>query len=203
MIDPAFQVTVIIPHIPTRVDMLDRALRSVAAQTHPARNIIVAADLFKDGSATTRNRALAANLDTTWVAFLDDDDEWLPNHLQVLTRAAAEGPPHAQVVYSGCMVLDAHGFRVPLRPEWGRFRQPFDPDLLRQQSYIPVTSLVRTGLARRARFGPPATHPDSDYDDWGFYVRLLDLGAHFMHVPETTWVWHHHGKNSSGRPDRW
>lgn len=201
MIDASFRVTVIIPHIPPRAAELTRALHSVAVQTHPARNIIVASDLFKDGSAITRNRALMANLDTTWVAFLDDDDEWLPNHLEVLTRAALEHD--AQVVYSGCDVRDAQGFRVPLREEWGRFRQPFDPGLLRQKSYIPVTSLVRTGLARRALFGPPATHPDSDYDDWGFYVRLLDLGAHFVHVPEITWRWHHTGNNTSGRPDRW
>lgn len=201
MIDPAFRVTVIIPHIPSRVDELTRALRSVAVQTHPARNVIVAADLYKDGSAITRNRALMTNLDTTWVAFLDDDDEWLPNHLEVLTRAAAEHD--AQVVYPGCMVLDPHGYRIPARPEWGRYGKPFDPDLLRAQSYIPVTSLVRTGLARRALFGPPATHPDSDYDDWGFYLRLLDLDATFHHVAEVTWKWHHHGRNTSGRPDRW
>jgi hypothetical protein len=201
MIDPAFQVTVIIPHIPSRVDQLTRAMYSVAVQTHPARNVVVAADLYADGSAITRNRALMANIDTTWVAFLDDDDELMPNHLEVLTRAAAI--TSAQVVYPGCMVLDPQGFRLPMQPEWGRFGKPFDPDLLRQQSYIPVTSLVRTGLARRALFGPPATHPDSDYDDWGFYLRLLDLDAAFHHVPQVTWKWHHHGRNTSGRPDRW
>lgn len=201
MIDPSLQVTVIIPHIPPRADQLTRALQSVNEQTHPPRNVVVAADLFRDGSAITRNRALHASIDTTWVAFLDDDDWWLPNHLEVLTRAALEHD--AQVVYSGCTVLDAHMRKIPLRQEWGRFGEPFDGELLRQHSYLPVTSLVRTGLAQRARFGPPATHPDSPYDDWGFYVRLLDLGAKFHHVPEITWVWHHHGKNSQGRPDRW
>jgi len=201
MIDPSYQITVIIPHIPSRVDELSRALRSVAVQTHPARNIVVAADLFKDGSAITRNRALMTNLDTNWVAFLDDDDEWLPNHLEVLTQAAAEHNAH--VVYPGCMVLDPDGYRIPGRPEWGRYGKPFDPDLLRQQSYIPVTSLVRTKMARKALFGPPATHPDSDYDDWGFYLRLLDQDATFHHVQEITWKWHHHGRNTSGRPDRW
>lgn len=201
VIDPRLQVTVIIPHIPPRVDELARALRSVAKQTHPARNIIVAVDLFRDGSAITRNRPLLGRLDTTWVAFLDDDDEWMPNHLEVLTREALDS--NAQVIYSGCVVLDRNGFQVPRREEWGRFGLPFDADLLRQKSYLPVTSLVRAELAHKALFGPPASHPDSDYDDWGFYLRLLDLGARFHHVPEITWVWHHHGKNSSGRPDRW
>jgi glycosyltransferase involved in cell wall biosynthesis len=194
------QVTVIIPHIPTRGHELMCAVASVDAQTHLARGIIIATDTYRDGSAITRNRALL-HVSTPWVAFLDDDDEWMPHHLEVLTRTAIE--QEAQVVYSGCIVLGPDGFRVPMREEWGRFGKPFDPDLLREKSYIPVTSLVRTGLARKAMFGPPASHPDSDYDDWGFYVRLLDLGAHFVHVPETTWRWNHTGRNTSGRPDRW
>lgn len=199
--DTARQVTVVIPHIGPRAEQLTRAVRSVAAQSHQARNIVIATDVHRNGSAVTRNRALYADIDTDWVAFLDDDDEMLPQHLDVLTRAALRHG--AQVVYSGCRVLDASLRDIPVREEWGRFGLPFDADLLRQRSYLPVTSLVRTDLARLAGFGPPDTHPDSVYDDWGFYVRLLDLGANFVHVPQVTWVWHHHGANTQGRADRW
>lgn len=194
------RVTVVIPHIPTRTHELGRAVASVAAQTHQPENVVIAFDKRRDGSAITRNRALY-HISTTWVAFLDDDDELLPHHLETLVRhAQREG---ATVVYSGCRVVDALGAVIPLCEEWGRFGQAFDPDLLRQKSYIPVTSLVYTNLARRALFGPPAHAPDSDYDDWGFYLRLLDIGARFLHVPEVTWVWNHNGRNTSGRPDRW
>lgn len=197
----ANQVTVIIPHIPSRVDKLARALASVTAQTYPARDVIIASDLFKEGSAATRNRPLLTGIATDWVAFLDDDDVWLPHHLETLIAAArATG---AQVVYPGCVVVDGNGFQIPRREEWGRFGRPFDAELLRRKAYLPVTSLVDAELACKALFGPPTTHPDSDYDDWGFYLRLLDLGATFLHVPEITWIWHHHGANTSGRPDRW
>lgn len=194
------RVTVVIPHIPPRTFELGRAVASVATQTHQPENVVIAFDKRHDGSAIMRNRALY-HISTTWVAFLDDDDELLPHHLETLVRyALREG---ATVVYSGCRVMDATGVVVPLREEWGRFGQPFDAELLRQKSYIPVTSLVHANLAKRALFGPPAHALDSDYDDWGFYVRLLDIGARFLHVPEVTWIWNHNGSNTSGRGDRW
>jgi Glycosyl transferase family 2 len=193
-------VTVVTPHMPTRAYELTRAVASVAAQTFQPDDHIIAVDKNHEGSAATRNRVLY-NVTTTWVAFLDDDDEMLPNHLEVLMQSAMRST--ATVVYTGCRVLDAQGSQIPVREEWGRFGHPFDPDLLQVKAYLPVTSLVHTALAKQALFGPPATAPNSDYDDWGFYVRLLGLGARFQHVPEITWVWHHHGANTSGRPDRW
>lgn len=194
------RVTVIVPHIATRQFELTRAVASVAAQTHQPTEVIVAFDRKHDGSAATRNRVLQ-HVTTTWVAFLDDDDELFPNHLELLVGyGLREG---ATVIYPGCRVVDAEGATLPLQEEWGRFGKPFDGDLLRKQSYIPVTSLVNTSLAKQALFGPPACAPTSDYDDWGFYLRLLALGARFTHVPEVTWVWHHHGQNTSGRGDRW
>ncbi len=193
-------VAVITPHIPTREFELTRAVASVAAQTVQPDFHIIATDRGHWGSARVRNRALFA-ADTTWVAFLDDDDEFLANHLEVSLQAADESG--ADVIYAGCVVVDHEGNDVPIREEWGRFDQKFDPEILRMKAYLPVTSLVRTGLAKLALFGPPDHQPNSLYDDWGFYLRLLDLGAVFTHVPEVTWVWHHHGKNTSGQASRW
>src|SRR4030095_15635988 len=80
-------VTVVIPHIPTRVAELQRALASVWAQTHQPDDVVIATDNVRAGSATTRNRALH-HVATNWIAFLDDDDELLPNHLEVLLKTA-------------------------------------------------------------------------------------------------------------------
>lgn len=193
-------VTVITPHIPARQFELTRAVASVAAQTRQPDDHIISTDRTHAGSAATRNRAMY-HAATYWLAFLDDDDEMLPTHLETLLQSAQ--CTGASVVYSGCKVLDAQGGVVPVRDEWGRFGMPFDGELLQTRAYLPVTSLVHAGLAKQALFGPPAQAPDSDYDDWGFYLRLLGLGAAFLHVPEVTWVWHHHGANTSGRGDRW
>jgi glycosyltransferase involved in cell wall biosynthesis len=192
-------ITVLIPHIPVRLDSLARAVKSVALQTRRPSTIHTEVDINKTGSAATRNRGLLS-VRTKWVAFLDDDDEMMPQHLEVLLNHAVE--TGADVVYSGCYVVGPKGEDVPLIDEWGRFGCEFDGDLLREKSYIPVTSLVNADLSRNALFGPPIGLI-SDYDDWGFYLRLLDIGAKFSHIPVKTWIWNHHGKNTSGRPDRW
>lgn len=190
-------VTVVIAHIPTRPAELQRAIASVLAQTHKPDAIVVSTDTTRSGSAITRNRGMH-HVATNWIAFLDDDDEFLPNHLEVLLAAALESG--AGIVYSGCRVVDEAGNEVPRREEWGRFGEPFDADILRQRSYIPVTSLVSKYVANTTSFHTP---PGSEYDDWGFYLWALNRGAKFLHVPEVTWIWHHHGANTSGRADRW
>lgn len=177
--------------------MLERALTSVCRQTVQPRTVVVAVDTAGEGSAVTRNRGLRSVI-TEWVAFLDSDDEFLPYHLEMHDTSLALDD-RVDVVYTGCVVRNQSGQNVPLREEWGRYGLPFDAELLRQKSYIPVTSIVRTGLARQALFAFAA---DSPYDDWCFYLRLLDLGARFRHVPAITWIWHHHGMNTSGSPEK-
>lgn len=190
-------VAIIIPSIPAREKMLKRALASIEAQEGFApADVLVMLDEEREGSATMRNLALE-KISEPWIMFLDDDDEFLPNHFKVLL-AARDKHPDVDVFYSGCRVYGKDGREIPRRMEWGRYLQPFDADLLRQKSYIPVTSMVRTDLAKQARFeAPEGTY----YDDWGFYLGMLNLGAKFLHVPKVTWTWHHHGKHSQGRGD--
>ncbi len=191
-------VTVVMPHIPTREHEYVRAMRSVARQQLQPDAIIVCVDSMHHGAMATRNRGLFM-VETEWTAFLDDDDELLPNHLEVLMSAARSTP--GEIFYPGYDVIGGHD-------PWQRFGQPFDPTILRDHSYIPVTSLVRTEAARAAGgFVPP---PTGHYEDWGFYLALLDSGAIFTHVPVKTWNWYHWGEgrpgipgNTSGLGDRW
>ena len=195
-------VTVVIPTIKPRKGLLRRAVNSVMAQDmggYHRPKIEIAIDRDHEGSAATRNRALA-KVRTPWVAFLDDDDYFLPDHLRTLLDAIC---PDYDVIYTGCRVIGAGFEEIPRQEEWGRFGEDFDPELLRDHSYLPVTSLVRTKIAQDSWFGPPNHDPMSPYDDWGFYLRALDRGARFKHIPEATWVWHHHGQNTSGQGDRW
>lgn len=193
-------VTAVIPTIPPRKMALRRACNSVFAQTFGRVETAISIDTRRLGSAATRNRALG-RVTTPWSAFLDDDDYWMPNHISTL-MAAAELRPDVDVIYTGCRVVGADGREIPRQEEWGRFGEPFDPDLLLKGSYIPVTSMVRTKAAQRAKFGPPAGVV-TPYDDWGFYLRLLHAGAKFLHVPKVTWVWIHNSQNTSGQATRW
>lgn len=184
-------ITVAIAHIPTRMDELHRAMESVNAQTHPPEFIVVEPDHARTGGAATKNRALA-RVKTDWVAFLDDDDEFMPQHLSLLATEALMSD--ADVVYSWPLMCGGNDPRPDM------FGKPFDADELRRGSYLHTTILVRTDLAQRV--GGFQCLPGSDYDDHGFHLALLDAGALFVHVPERTWIWHI-GGNTSGRPDRW
>lgn len=199
-------VTVVIPTIPPRARLLQRALASVYAQTLTPRTVIIQTDLDREGSAVTRNRALD-QVRTEWVAFLDDDDELLPHHLERLATEAERAG--ADVVYPLPQVIGPDGQEIPRRFEFGG-GPDFDGPALERQSYITVSSLVRAGLARHVG-GFEFTHSSSGLnDDHGFYLRLYRAGALFAHVHEPTFIWHHHGYgtpgvqgNTSGQPDRW
>lgn len=192
-------VTVVIPTIPPRMKMLRRALWSALTQNTPPAAVIVETDTAREGSAVVRTRGLM-KATTEYTAFLDDDDQLLPQHLQVLAQVAER--TGADVVYPWPQMAGGPD------PCPDRFGQPFDPDLLRRRSYIPVTSLVRTSLAQQVGgFRIPDCSP---HDDHGFYLAMLDAGATFVHVPARTWIWNIHGYgqpgisgNTSGSPLRW
>lgn len=187
-------VTVVIPTIPPRVTMLQRAMESVITQTVGAR-LVIESDDARTGSAATRNRALE-RVETEWLICLDDDDQLMPNAVQVLTEAqAATG---ADVVSGGAWIPQSPCHREPVatpEPGW------IPADAVMARSVLHVTSLVRTSLARAAGF-TRAHDPGTgmDLDDYGFYRALAAAGASFFRVPETVLIWHHHGKNTSGKP---
>lgn len=190
-------ITVAVPSHPARAQngMLARALDSVYRQRRLPTAVVVANDLDRQGSAATRNRALAG-VTTDWVAFLDSDDELHPEHLERLAaRAAATG---ADVVYPW---FTPAGGQDPW-PAW--FGQPFDEQALRRRDFvIPVTVLARARLLRavggfRADLSIAAP---AQCDDWGLWLRLLDAGATFSHLPLRTWTWHMHAGNTSGSPE--
>ncbi len=189
-------VAVCIPTIPPRTRELHRAVASVKRQTVLPEAICMAIDEKREGAAATRNRAV--DLATgEWIAFLDDDDEFLPHHIERCLQHAQD--TGADLVYPWFEVVD--GFD-PLGCE-GR---PFNEANLRRYNYIPVTVLVRRelilaggGFQNRSDGVGGAT-----WEDWNMWLALLDLGATFSHLPERTWRWHMGDtQHTHGRSDRW
>lgn len=185
-------VTACLPTIPPRGDMLANALSSVLTQTCPVAAISIAVDVDREGSWITRTRAVVA-ASTEWVALLDDDDWWYPNHLQVLTDCAAE--TGADYVYS---YFDVIGGTDPL----GTFGVPWEPGV-----QTTTTVLVRTELAQKVGWHIPK--PDQMVgrnmagEDYQFTIACHEAGAKIVHVPQVTWAWAHWGGNTSGMPGRW
>lgn len=209
-------VTVCIPSIPPRNAMLRRAVASVLAQDMPV-GLSVYVDREKRGAAYARDRALAG-AQTRWVAFLDDDDELDPDHVRkLLSTAVAHDAGYVwsrfrigNPMYSrpgevaGVVTLPGP---APLGA--GTFQQWNEE----QPAQTTVTTLVRRDIAVLAggfqgkldHQAPGSIGGQRAGEDWLFTLACRDLltPAGMRHHPEVTWTWHHHGSNTSGRPDRW
>jgi glycosyltransferase involved in cell wall biosynthesis len=194
-VSPENGITVSIATIPPRRSLLKRAVNSVLGQELAPAALVVQVDTDKAGAVATKNRALS-KVTTEWVAFLDDDDEFLPSHLPLCMAHALE--TDADVVYPWPVMCGA----VDAAPD--RFGRAFDPAALRRFSYIPTTALVRTQLAKDVGgFQHPGRLRSHAYDDWGLWLAMLDAGATFSHLPERTWIWHVHGQNTGGLTGAW
>lgn len=198
------RVLIVIPTIPGREDLLRRAIKSIREP-----DLLVAGAIEVDtegrGPAYTRNlgvlNTLNAGANPEWIAFLDDDDEFDQEHITRLVAHAEQ--TGADVVYPW-FHLNVGGRIDNSRDPLGAFGKPFDGEGLASHNFIPVTALVRASMfVAVGGFPQPNSEewPHPDCEDWGLWRRLLALGAQFSHLPERTWTWHWHGKNTSGRPD--
>jgi glycosyltransferase involved in cell wall biosynthesis len=186
--------------------MLIDAVNSVHAQTRVPNEIWVYSDANGDGAAQTRNNAWRQS-SSEWIAFLDDDDQLYPQHIERLVAESADADliyPWFDLPYG----VDPLAVRVNdayVSP----FGLPFSEDhknhILTEGNFIPVTVLVRRSLLEEVDgFPQPGSTrwQHNHCEDWGCWQDMLRVGARFKHVPEKTWVWNWHGGNTSGRPWR-
>lgn len=161
------------PTIPGREGLLAEAIASVDAQTVPCQHWVLT-DVRRVGPAATRN-VMASKTTADWVAFLDDDDLWLPHHVETVFEEMDVG--YHDVIYTHCMIEG--------RPGWDPQRDHFDERAMRQMNYIPLGGVV----IRKSMFDAVGGFPDERYEDHGLFIRLLNAGAKFHCLPERTWVY--------------
>jgi hypothetical protein len=196
-------VTVVITAIPERPDFLARAVMSVLAQTCPPTAIVIALDVDYEGAAITRTRALRT-VQTEWTAFLDDDDEFKPVHLQHLMAYAREK--------GSDMVFPWFDVRGGTDPFPSNEHREFD---LNDPHQTTVTILVKTEAALEVNgylwedgLDPKGEDHEDDAqghragEEFRFAMKLATAGYKIDHLDEHTWIWHHHGQNTMGMPSR-
>lgn len=170
--------------------LINRAFASVATQTLQPVTIIVNNDLERHGAGANRQRLLDM-VDTEWTAWIDSDDEWLPEHLEKLHRVATE--TDSVYVFPGFIGND------PL----GHFGLPFNPC---SPYHTTMGILERTDIAKEAGFCPSATEGNFSNEDWFHIVRFSEIccerGLKMTHLAERTFTYHQHGQNTSGLPGR-
>jgi hypothetical protein len=195
-------VTVAIPTIPPRADLLGRAVSSALNQHRPPESISVAIDNAHRGAGPTRTQALR-NVDTEWTAFLDDDDLMYPNHLSTLMDIQERtGALVCWTWWDGNSVWDyeCDEQRCPDRCHRHKEMDFQHPHL------FGITYLVNTELAQQCHFpGPAPGEPFYGNEDYIFLLQLIKLTtpADWAHDPQVTWHYSAHGSNTSGRGDRW
>lgn len=195
---------------------LREAIESVLAQTY--RNVEI---IFYDNASTDDSAAIAqsygepvryfrgeqtiplgaarnaaiAQAKGDLIAFLDTDDRWLPQKLEMQLKRFAECP-EADFCYTNCHVLDAASGRMHLslhgaQPEGDVFRA-----FLRYYP-VPLQTVVvrRTALDRTGELFDPDLHVSEEYD---LFIRLLyHSKACYMAAP--TAVYRIHGNMASLR----
>jgi len=194
-------VGVVTPTHPGRAShLLEAAIRSVYVQTVPVHAHAVYVDHERYGAAYARQRALDMN-HQTWTAFLDSDDWFMPEHIEVLLRGAEESG--ADYVYSWFFLGNGQGYITDHDSVFPitHYTEPWDPTKPRHTT---MTVLVKTELAKEVGF---ITVPDNGEiahrqgEDWEFTLGCNNLGT-IHHIVQRTWVWNHHGANTSGIPGR-
>ena len=204
-------VSVVVP-TRNRAALLPIAVRSVLAQTYSDFELIVVDDASEDetpqvlrslsdprvrrvrrdrsgGGAQARNEAIASATGE-FVAFLDDDDEWLPDKLASQLALFASADPRVGVVYSSYSVVDRASGRV-LGRKVAEARGDLSNALL-ERNVVGATSCV---MARReclrSSGGFDAALPSfQDYDLW---IRL-SRAAWFDFVDRDLLTYYEHGQ---------
>jgi len=180
------KVDVLIPTIPGREEFLKRAMESVYAQTVWINRIHVVRDEQRLGAAVTRNRLLSMVADDVdFVAFLDDDDYFYPNHLETHLKLAEEH--NADYTYSWFTGNN------PFPQHRGRAFDTQEPH------HTTMTVMVRAALAKKIGFR--IDHPEGwvlPQEDWRFTLDCIEAGAVFAGTGDITWHYSMHGNHTSG-----
>ena len=205
-------VSVVIP-TRDRPDMLRDAIASVRAQTFSDYEIVVVINgpdnpltqevwaIAADGGASVvrieqAGIAVALNAGANaargqWIAFLDDDDLWEPNKLDVELKIAASVA--ADVLFSDFSIIGENGARVrapPVRPPHGQSAR----EAMTIQNYgygCSSTTVRRAAMLAVGGFDETLLSPD--WDLWmrlAWRYRLAWTDAYLVFV-------RHHGQNTS------
>jgi glycosyltransferase involved in cell wall biosynthesis len=198
-------VSVVVPTL-DRPKLLLRAIDSVLRQTYQEIELIVVVDrpdpdtisavrsrddprlqLLVNPHPSTAAGARNAGADHAtgeWVAFLDDDDEWLPNKLE-RQIAFASGRAPALVSCLNRVVTPTATYVWPqvIYDNSG----PIDEYLFNRRSPFRACSFIQTSsfLLPRRLFNKVRFNVESAHDDWEFVLRLSkQAGARIETVPE-------------------
>lgn len=195
-------ITVCTATISIRAELLERAKKSVENQTLKPKKHSIKLDSERQGHTKVLDE-LINEADTKYIAILDDDDELLPNHLELLYKAIQE--TDADLVYPH--------FKYSNAPDAGHLEKykniPWDNDPNRQ---VPITWLAK----RQSILEVGGFSKDFDVDsyltdnegnrlgqDYFMIRKLVEANKIIHHISDITWIYHVGHGSTLGMPTRW
>jgi glycosyltransferase involved in cell wall biosynthesis len=191
-----------------RPEMIKRAIKSVLSQTYTDWELIIVDDRSKDNTKDVvesfkdprihyieisrhfgcdtkpKNEGIKASKGE-YIAFLDDDNEFRPDHLAILLKEF-EKDPTLSLVYGDRWIVDDKGV-IP--PQLG-MTSDFDPLTLMTRNFIDTSDVL---VKRQALFDVGGFDERfNKYVDWNVYVRMLKMGKKFKRVPTIITNYHLH-----------
>lgn len=138
------------------------------------------------GQSAARNIGVA-EARSDWIAFLDQDDVWCPQHLANLKAAVDGGTDRTGWAYSDVAVVDAGGRLLEpslLRGRPGRHPKRSLDECLAQDMFV----LPSAALVSRHAFTAVGGFDErlSGYEDDDLFLRLMCAGFHNIHVDAPT-----------------
>jgi glycosyltransferase involved in cell wall biosynthesis len=195
-------VTVCTATIPTRVELLERAIRSVTNQTLKVQEHSIKLDLDKLGQPAVLDQIIQ-EAKTKYVAILDDDDELLPNHIELLYKKIIE--TDADLVFPQ--------FRYSNLSDAGHLEMfrglPWDNNNPHQ---VPVTWIAkRQSILDVGGFSGDFDVLSYEVDnqgnrignDFNLVKKLAKANKHITNISEITWIYHVGHPSTLGMPIRW
>ncbi len=205
-------VSVVIPTY-NRADLIRRAIDSVLSQSYQNWEIIVVDDNSQDrtaevvqtiadgdrpihyyrhptnlGGSAARNTGIK-EAQGEYIAFLDSDDVWLPQKLELQLKAITQKSDRGRVVsYTRFQKSSSVFYQASVLPRRGKRKNETIADYfwLGRGEILTSTLLVSRTLAMEHLFrvGLPK-HQDLD-----FVLRLGYTSAEFVFLPEILTIWH-------------
>ena len=201
-------ISVIIPTLNRPELLVERALSSAFGQTHPNLEVLVVVDgpdpgteatlshiqdprlrlhvlPFNSGPSDARNAGIQLSRGE-WIAFLDDDDEWLPDKLARQLECALKSGHASPVVFSGWITRTPAGDTLnPCRPK--PQSEPLgDYILARRSPTLPECGLTTsmTFASRELLTRLPFPAGMRKHEDWDWMLRAEQVpGVGFEQLP--------------------
>ncbi len=209
------KVSVIIP-THNRAEFLPSAITSVLNQTFQDFEIIIVDDGSKDntqevvlnfndkrikyirnevnkGEAGSRNVGIL-NSNAGYIAFLDDDDEWLPDKLRLQVDLLENNPSIVGVVYTGYVEVDRSNNKIIWQMVPAKRGNIYKDILVKNYVGVPSTVVLRRACFEKVSlFDENIIYP-TDYDMW---IRLSDKFC-FEYIKESLVRYYVHERSISG-----